>query len=120
MDVEAPFPFQPANQELKQLDCVVHGQSVKAHSGNRFEVVDPGSGNVWATCPDCREEDADAAVQSSHKAFQELSRWTPRQRATTLLKWHELIVASREDLAKILVHETGKPLAEALGEVDYA
>ncbi|KAK0384699.1 hypothetical protein NLU13_7177 [Sarocladium strictum] len=120
MGAQMPFPFQLANDELKQLDCVVHGQSVEAKSGKRFEVVDPGNGNVWATCPDCREEDVAAAVQSSHDAFQVLSKWTPRQRATTLLKWHELIVAAREDVAKILVHETGKPLAEALGEVDYA
>ncbi|KAH7305854.1 aldehyde dehydrogenase domain-containing protein [Stachybotrys elegans] len=114
------LPFELADPALQQLDAIVHGQSVRVKSGKRFDVIDPGTGKTWATCPDCREEDADAAVQSSYKAFQELSKWTPRQRATTLLKWHQSIVASREDLAKILVHETGKPLAEALGEVDYA
>ncbi|MGY4599917.1 succinate-semialdehyde dehydrogenase [Bradyrhizobium sp. GM22.5] len=33
-------------------------------------------------------------------------------------KWFELIIANREDLALILTSEQGKPLAEALGEVD--
>lgn len=37
-----------------------------------------------------------------------------------LLRWYDLITASREDIAKIVVFETGKPIAEALGEVDYA
>jgi len=37
-----------------------------------------------------------------------------------LLAWHNLITDAREDIAKIVVHETGKPMAEALGEVDYA
>lgn len=37
-----------------------------------------------------------------------------------LLKWHELITASWEDIAKLVVYETGKPMAEALGEVDFA
>jgi len=33
-------------------------------------------------------------------------------------KWFDLIIANREDLALILTSEQGKPLAEALGEVD--
>ena len=44
----------------------------------------------------------------------------PRTRAQQLLKWHQLINENRDDLAKILVYETGKPLAEAYGEIDYA
>lgn len=37
-----------------------------------------------------------------------------------LLAWDTQIRESRSDLAKILTHETGKPLAEAYGEIDYA
>lgn len=37
-----------------------------------------------------------------------------------LLKWHDLITNAREDIAKLVVFETGKPLAEARGEIDYA
>ena len=44
----------------------------------------------------------------------------PRTRADLLLKWDTLIREARSDLAKILTYETGKPLAEAYGEVDYA
>lgn len=114
------FPFTLANPSLGQLNCLVDGEPVVAKSGKRFDVIDPGSGKSWASCPDCREEDVDAAVQSSYRAFQAYSKWTPRQRAQTLLKWHQEIIAARDDLAKILVYETGKPLAEAYGEIDYA
>ncbi|KAM0444342.1 hypothetical protein ACHAPV_010213 [Trichoderma viride] len=113
------LPFTLANASLGDLDCLVDGKTVVAKSGKRFDVIDPGTGKSWASCPDCREEDVDAAVQSSQKAFHEYSKWTPRQRAQTLLKWHQEIVAARDDLAKILVYETGKPLAEAYGEIDY-
>lgn len=116
----AELPFQLANKSLAQPDCLVDGKVVSAKSGKRFDVIDPGTGKPWISCPDCSSEDVDAAVQSSHKAFQEYSKWTPRKRAQTISKWHQLIVDSREDLAKILVYETGKPLAEAYGEVDYA
>lgn len=114
------LPFELSDKELGQLDSLIDGKPITAKSGSRFDVIDPGNGKVWASCPDCREPDVDAAVQSSHAAFLTLSKWTPRQRAQTLLKWHQLIIAARDDLAKILVHETGKPLAEAYGEIDYA
>lgn len=35
-------------------------------------------------------------------------------------RWFELVIANRQDLATILTSEQGKPLAEALGEIDYA
>lgn len=44
----------------------------------------------------------------------------PRKRAQILLRWHELVTNARQDIAKIIVYETGKPMSEALGEVDYA
>lgn len=36
------------------------------------------------------------------------------------MKWHALITEARSDIATLVTHETGKPLTEALGEVDYA
>ena len=114
------LPFALSDSSLAQSDGIVHGASTKAKSGKRFEVLDPGTGKAWISCADSNADDVDAAVQSSRKAFLEYSKWTPRKRAKTLMKWHELLLAAREDLALILVHETGKPLAEAYGEVDYA
>jgi succinate-semialdehyde dehydrogenase len=81
---------------------------------------DPGTGQVFATCPINKVTDVDAHVQTSYKAFQQYSQVNPRQRAKWLLKWHDLITNAREDIAKLLVYETGKPLVEARGEVDYA
>ncbi|KAH6657238.1 aldehyde dehydrogenase domain-containing protein [Truncatella angustata] len=88
--------------------------------GERFPVIDPGSGTMWAECADAATDDVESAVHSAHVAFDSYSKFTPRRRSQLLLKWHQLIDAVRDDLAKILVHETGKPLAEADGEIDYA
>jgi len=41
-------------------------------------------------------------------------------RAQLLYKWDALIRANRDDLAAIVTHETGKPLAESQGEIEYA
>jgi succinate-semialdehyde dehydrogenase/glutarate-semialdehyde dehydrogenase len=44
----------------------------------------------------------------------------PRTRAQWLLKWDSLIRENKEDLAHIITYETGKPLAESRGELEYA
>ncbi|KAF1854310.1 hypothetical protein Lal_00013158 [Lupinus albus] len=82
--------------------------------------IDPGSGQIWATSPTNEVADVDKYVESSEAAFQSYRHMNPRQRAKILLKWHDLITNARQDIAKIVVFETGKPMAEALGEVDYA
>ena len=36
------------------------------------------------------------------------------------MKWWELTTQARDDLAHIVTYETGKPLAESYGELDYS
>lgn len=62
----------------------------------------------------------DAVVQSSAEAFAEFRKENPRSRARKLLEWDRLIRENRDDIAHVLTYETGKPLAEAQGELDYA
>ncbi|GJC80238.1 putative succinate-semialdehyde dehydrogenase C1002.12c [NADP(+)] [Colletotrichum liriopes] len=114
------LPFKLTDVDLLRRDCHVHGEWVSSRSNKRFAVLDPGTGRVWATCPDSTRDDVHSVIKSSFSAFQNFSRTTPaRERARLLTSWHHLILASRQDLATILVHETGKPLNEALAEVDY-
>ena len=83
-------------------------------------MIDPGTDTPWASCPNNTAEDVPSAVQTAHAAFEQYRKVNPRQRAQWLLKWDALIRESKSDLAKIITHETGKPLAESNGEVDYA
>ncbi|KAF5673613.1 succinate-semialdehyde dehydrogenase [Fusarium circinatum] len=105
---------------LLHEESLLNGQWVQSQSGHRFDVEDPGSRQIWATSPTNEVSDVDKYVQSSDAAFQSYRHMNPRQRAKILLKWHELITNARQDIAKIVVFETGKPMTEALGEVDYA
>ena len=114
------LPFKLNDPDLLHQDSYVDGKWVQAKSGKRFDVIDPGSDKTWASCPDNSADDVDAAIQSSYKAFKEYSVVNPRKRAQLLMKWHELITAAKDDLAKIVTYETGKPIAEAYGELDYS
>lgn len=59
-------------------------------------------------------------MTAAHSAFQTFRKVNPRTRAQCLLKWDALIRENRDDLAKIVTYETGKPLFESQGELDYA
>jgi succinate-semialdehyde dehydrogenase/glutarate-semialdehyde dehydrogenase len=117
-------------------ESFVHGEWVKSKSGKTFEVAgqqphpnysaatdripDPGTGKTWIECPTNDASDVDAAVQSSHECFLSYKKISPRARAQMLYKWDALIKENKEDIATILVYETGKPRSEAYGEIDYS
>ncbi|KAE8145763.1 Aldehyde/histidinol dehydrogenase [Aspergillus avenaceus] len=120
MATEYKLPFELDNPSLLHFDSYVGNNWVQAKSGKRFEVIDPGTDLPWASCPTNGAEDVPSAVETAHAAFEQYKKTTPRQRAQWLMKWDALIREAKPDLAKIVTHETGKPLAESYGEIDYA
>lgn len=74
----------------------------------------------FASCPINNPQDVPSYVESSYKAFQSYKHTNPRIIAQRLLKWHSLITDAKQDIATLVTNETGKPLTEALGEIDYA
>ena len=83
-----------------------------------FPVNNPATGVELAKVPQMSAADTTQAVEAASRAFPGWAKLTGKQRSNILRKWFELIIANREDLALILTSEQGKPLAEALGEVD--
>ncbi len=81
-------------------------------------VTNPVNGVELAKVPKMSTAEATQAVEAAERAFPAWARLTAKQRSNILRKWFELIIANREDLALILTSEQGKPLAEALGEID--
>ncbi|GJI90913.1 NAD-dependent succinate-semialdehyde dehydrogenase [Duganella hordei] len=84
-----------------------------------YEVCDPADGIAFTTVPDSGEADAAAAVDAAVAAFEGWRARSARDRAQLLKRWHALIIANTDDLARLISREQGKPLAEARGEVLY-
>ena len=85
-----------------------------------IDVSNPATGQQIATVPNGGAKEASLAVDAAYKAFPNWSRLTAYERSSYLMKWHELIDLHKDGLARTMTEEQGKPLAEAIGEINYA
>ena len=85
-----------------------------------FDVINPANGEVIAAVPNGGKEEAKKAVDAAYNAFLSWSKKTAGERSALLYKWHQLIDEHKEEIGEIMTREQGKPLKEAIGEVDYA
>ena len=107
------------DKTLLKHSALIGGQWVKAKSGAEFSVSNPATGKKIATVPNLSAEDVKEAIHASEKSFLAWRNITGKERAAILRKWFNLITENTEDLALIMTHEQGKPLAEARAEIHY-
>ncbi|XP_069142058.1 succinate-semialdehyde dehydrogenase, mitochondrial-like isoform X2 [Argopecten irradians] len=100
-------------------NAFVDGKWVSAASSKTFQVVNPSTGGVVGSVPDMDATDTEEAIKVAYKAFQSWKETTAKERSIILRKWAELCTQHKDELAKLLTAEMGKPLAEAAGEVAY-
>ncbi len=89
----------------------------KAETFTVFNAIDQ---TLIAEVSECTIEDVDRAVASASSAFKSWSNLPAVERSKLLLRWADLIDTHKEDLALIVNAEQGKPMHEALGEIDFA
>ena len=86
-----------------------------------YAVVNPATGETLREYPTATDEGIGEAVASAHSAYSEWSRRVPvADRAALIARVAALHTERREELAEIIVREMGKPVEQALGEVDFA
>ncbi|MGN6770855.1 MAG: NAD-dependent succinate-semialdehyde dehydrogenase [Rhizobiaceae bacterium] len=83
-------------------------------------VTDPATGAVIGSIPALSAAESRAAVDAASAAFPGWAGLLPQERSAVLRRWFTLIADAREDLARIMTREQGKPISEARGEIDYA
>ncbi|MFM0637604.1 NAD-dependent succinate-semialdehyde dehydrogenase [Paraburkholderia metrosideri] len=105
--------------ELIRPQNLIDGKWIDAADAARFPVTNPATGELIVEVANSSATDARAATDAASRAFPAWRDKLPRERAEILHRWHALIVANTEDLAKLMSLEQGKPLAESRGEVAY-
>lgn len=109
--------MQLKDPSLLREQCFVGGAWIGTAE---TDVSDPATGKVVARVPRFGAAETRDAIEKANAAFPAWAKKTGKERAKILRAWFDLMIANREDLAMIMTTEQGKPLAEALGEIDYA
>jgi succinate-semialdehyde dehydrogenase / glutarate-semialdehyde dehydrogenase len=85
-----------------------------------FAVVDPATGETLRRYPTITDEELHSALARADRAHGPWSRETVEARAELVRRIGDLHGERQEELARIIGREMGKPITQALGEVDYA
>jgi len=106
--------------DLLRTRAFVDGQWIDADDGTTFPVVDPATGETLADIPRLGAAETRRAIEAAHRALPEWRARSAKDRATVLKRLAALAGEREDELARLMVMEQGKPLAEARAEVAYA
>jgi gamma-glutamyl-gamma-aminobutyraldehyde dehydrogenase/4-guanidinobutyraldehyde dehydrogenase/NAD-dependent aldehyde dehydrogenase len=94
----------------------INGKRVNAADGNTFECFSPIDGRQLADVARCQAADVDLAVSAARNAFAD-RRWAglaPGERKRALIRFADLLIANREELALLETLDMGKPITASL------
>jgi succinate-semialdehyde dehydrogenase / glutarate-semialdehyde dehydrogenase len=93
----------------------------KTMSTSIYAVVDPSTGELVKEYPTATDEQIEQALAAAAKAHKEWSRGsTVAERAALIRRVGELHTERKDELARIIQREMGKPLDQSAGEVDFS
>ena len=94
----------------------INGEWSTASNNKFWDVINPATEEVIATVPFGDDNDCKSAISAAQQSFITWSRTNPFDRAAILKKASALMHERLNEYAKVTVLESGKPLAEAMGE----
>lgn len=110
--LDDPSLFREANY--------IDGQWLAIGEGRSINVINPATGKVLGRVPSLGASETARAIAAARRAQPAWRALTAKERAAKLRHLFELMITHREDLARIMTAEQGKPLAESRGEITYA
>lgn len=99
--IQHPSPVQPAPQNVG--------------GGRAVESRNPATGEVWRRFEPATTDQVAEAVARARRAQPGWAATALTERVRVLRRFHESLYRRREEVARVLTRENGKPLAEALG-----
>ena len=102
---------------LNTISHYINGQMTAGESGRFQDVFNPASGQVSGRVALASRADVDTAAAAAKAAFPAWADTPPIRRARVLFKFHELLNAHKDDIARAITLEHGKVFTDAQGEV---
>ena len=98
----------------------INGEWVLAEGGATFDVLNPADQSVVARVANGATPEILRAVEAAQAAFKEWSVLAPKDRGRLLLAIQELMEKRKDELARLITLENGKPFEEARKEVQFS
>ena len=99
------------------MKMMINGKAVNASDGNVITVTNPATGAAIDTVPSASAEDVAYAVACAKEAQKTWAKVPVYEKVEIMMKFLELVEMNKEDLARTLSDETGKPIVEARAEI---
>ncbi|MEX1266821.1 MAG: NAD-dependent succinate-semialdehyde dehydrogenase [Woeseia sp.] len=108
-----------SDKTLLKTGAYIDGRWVEADDGTTYTVENPANGKVIAEVANCGTAETRRAIEAANNALPAWQQKPAKERARLLRRFFDLMMASQEDLARIMTAEQGKPIAESRGEIAY-
>jgi betaine-aldehyde dehydrogenase len=89
---------------------IVNGTAVDAADGATYDLVNPATGEVYASAPASQPEDVDRAMKAAEAAFEQWGETTPTERQKALLKIADALESRADEFVRVESQNTGKPI----------
>ena len=100
-----------------KLKNLINGEWVEATTRKFTPVINPGTHEVLAECPDSTPDDVKRAINAASTAYVEWRQTPVLSRTRYLMTFKSLLEENFEEISKLVVKEAGKTIDEARGEV---
>ena len=100
------------------MKMLIDGKWVDSSNRETIPVLNPYTGELLDQVPAADKEDVDRAIDSAGKGQKKWNRLKIRERAEIFRTYLELLKRERDELARLLTLETGKPIFDSYGEID--
>ena len=101
---------------MKKFRNFINGKHVDAADGSTLDIINPATGKVYATSPNSRQADIDAAMHAAQQAFEVWKESTPSERSLALFRIADAIEARQDEFIALEVENCGKPVAITTAE----
>jgi len=102
---------------MREFKLLINGKLVSG--GAMLDVINPATEEVLAQAPRADRAQLNEAIAAAKAAFPAWSGKPIRERGVLLAKLADELEAGRDEFARLLTLEQGKPLAEAHWEIDF-
>lgn len=99
------------------MKMIINGKAADASDNKVLNVINPATGEIIDTVPSATADDVNAAVAAAKAAQKIWAKVPVCEKAEIMFKFISLVEENKEDLARTLSDETGKPITEARGEI---